>query len=97
MWNFSRLEAILKVLMNILLGLLFLGLGIAMVVFAQQIWNFTGAIDFVEKYMPGNTKAFIQLVGVVIVILSLFFITGLGSTITGPIGDTLGKLFGQSK
>lgn len=81
--------------MTILLGLGFLVVGVLLVVFAQQVWNFTGAIDFVESKFPGNTKAFIQLTGVILILLGILFITGLGETITGPIGETLGKAFGR--
>lgn len=78
-----------------LIGIALLGIGICFVIFAQNIWNFTGSIDFVEKYFPGNTRAFIQLVGVIMVILGMLFITGLASWLTEPLADTIGKLFGQ--
>jgi len=81
--------------MNILLGLAFLAVGVLTVVFAQQIWNFTGAIDFIESRFPGNTRAFIQLAGVVLVLLGILFVTGLGSSFTKPIGQTFGQLFGR--
>ncbi len=81
--------------MTILLGLGFLVVGVLLVVFAQQVWNFTGAIDFVESKFPGNTKAFIQLTGVILILLGILFITGLGENLTGPIGETLGKAFGR--
>ena len=78
-------------------GLILLALGVVTVIFAQNIWNFTGAIDFVENKFPGNTKAFIQLSGIVLVILGLLFLTGLGDGFTGPIGETLGKVFSGGK
>ncbi len=81
--------------MTILLGLGFLVIGVLLVVFAQQVWNFTGAIEFVESKFPGNTKAFIQLTGVILILLGILFMTGLGESITSPIGDTLGKAFGR--
>jgi len=81
--------------MTILLGLGFLLLGTVTVIFAQNIWNFTGAIDFVESKFPGNTKAFIQLVGVILILLGILFITGLASSVTGPISDTLSKVTGH--
>jgi len=75
-------------------GLVLLPIGICFVIFAQNIWNFTGSIDFVEKYFPGNTRAFIQLLGIVMVLLGMLFITGLGEWLTGPIGESVGRLFG---
>lgn len=81
--------------MTILLGLAFLVIGALAVIFAQNIWNFTGAIDFVESKFPGNTKAFIQLVGIVLILLGILFATGLGSSVTGPISDTLSSIFGR--
>ena len=81
--------------MLIILGLVMLVIGALMVVFAQQVWDFTGAIDFVESKFPGNTKAFIQIVGVVLVIIGLLFLTGVGGFITQPIFDQVSHLFGQ--
>lgn len=81
----------------ILMGLAFLVIGIATVVFAQNIWNFTGGIDFVENHLPGDTKAFIQFVGVITILLGMLFITGLGGWLTGPIGESVGRLFGISQ
>ncbi len=76
-------------------GLVILPIGICFVIFAQNIWNFTGSIDFVEKYFPGNTRAFIQLLGIVMVLLGMLFITGLSNWLIQPISDTAGSIFGN--
>jgi uncharacterized protein involved in cysteine biosynthesis len=76
-------------------GLVILPIGICFVIFAQNIWNFTGSIDFVEKYFPGNTRAFIQLLGIVMVLLGMLFITGLSGWLIQPISDTVGNIFGN--
>jgi uncharacterized membrane protein YidH (DUF202 family) len=81
--------------MTILLGLAFLVVGVLTVMFAQQIWNFTGAIDFIDSKFPGNTRAFIQLTGIVLVLLGILFVTGLGASLTDPIGQTFGQIFGR--
>ena len=76
-------------------GLVILPIGICFVIFAQNIWNFTGSIDFVEKYFPGNTRAFIQLLGIVMVLLGMLFITDLSNWLIQPISDTVGNIFGN--
>lgn len=81
----------------IFIGIIMLGLGIAMVVFRRQIYNFTGYIDFVEGWFPGGTNAFILVAGCALVLLGILFITGLGGSITSPINDQLKAVFGGVK
>ena len=76
-------------------GIVLLPIGICFVIFAQNIWNFTGSIDFVEKYFPGNTRAFIQLLGIIMILLGMLFITGIGNWLTEPLYDTLENVFGH--
>ncbi len=85
------------IIVMIIAGLAFFVFGILFVLFAQNIWNFTGNIEFIENYLPGDTKFFIQLCGVIMVLLGIMFITGVGETITGPLGDSLSSLFGGFK
>lgn len=79
----------------ILLGIVFLALGILMVVFAQNIWNFTGNIPTVENLFAGSTKGFIQLCGIALILLGMLFATGLAGWLTAPIADTLRSLTGN--
>ncbi len=76
------------------IGLIVFIIGILFVVFAQNIWNFTGGIDFIENHFPGNTRAFIQLLGVIMVIVGLLMVTGIGSWLVAPIANTLGGVLG---
>ncbi len=64
-----------------------------MLVFNQQIYNFTGAIDFIEKHAPGYTQGFIKLFSVVLVFLGILFFTGLGGFITTPIFQGIQNTF----
>lgn len=68
-------------------------LGTLDLVFARQVYNFTGAIDFVESHFPGYTQGFIKLVGVVLVIVGLLFFTGVGGSITGPLFEGIQHTF----
>jgi hypothetical protein len=74
-----------------------LGLGVALVVFRRQVYNFTGYIDFVEGWFPGGTNSFLLIFGLFLVLLGILFITGLGNSITGPITDQLKSVFGGFK
>lgn len=82
---------------SIFLGLLMLVIGVVIVVFRRNIYNFTGYIDFVEGWFPGGTNTFILFFGLALVLLGIFFITGVGSSITAPINDQLKAVFGGVK
>lgn len=68
-------------------------LGTLTLVFAQQIYNFTGAIDFVESRMPGYTRSFIKLMGVLFVIVGLLFLTGVATVVTDPLFEGIQRVF----
>lgn len=79
---------------NFLLGAALLALGIVIVRFAQNIYNFTGAMDFVERWIRAGTPAFIRIVGVVLVIFGLGMMVGLWGWLTQPIADGVKSLSG---
>ena len=68
-------------------------LGTLTLVFAQQIYNFTGAIDFVESRMPGYSRSFIKLMGVLFVIVGLLFFTGVATVVTDPLFEGIQRAF----
>jgi uncharacterized membrane protein YidH (DUF202 family) len=79
--------------MNFLIGIVLAIIGTLVLVFAQQIYNFTGAIDFVESRMPGYSKGFIKLMGIVMVVVGVLFFTGVGGFITQPILEGIQGVF----
>jgi len=81
----------------IIWGIIFIIAGIATVNFTQHIYNFTGKIDFIESHFPGNTFSFIKLIGVILVLVGIFMVTGLFGFITKPISDALNNIFGGLK
>ena len=74
-----------------------LALGIVMVIFRQQIYNFTGQIDFIESWFPGGTHSAEMVFGLALCLLGILFITGVGSWLTGPITDQLRGVTGGLK
>lgn len=83
--------------MLILAGLIMLALGVLLVVFRRQVYNFTGYIDFVQSWFPGGTNSFIMIFGLALVLLGILFITGIGGSFTSPISDQLKSVFGGLK
>jgi hypothetical protein len=81
-------------LFNIILGLSLMGLGLAMLKFWRGIYNFTGAIDFVERWVAAGTPAFIRIVGVVLVVFGLGMTFGIWTWLTQPIADGVKSLSG---
>lgn len=66
--------------------------GMALVVYREKVKRFTGDIASFEKYFgQGGTYTGILIVGFVIAIGSILFMTG---TIQGVFGKFLGPLFG---
>jgi len=47
------------------------------------IYNFTGQIEFAEKYLgtEGGSRLFIKLVGIIIILISWLYMFNLGSSI----------------
>lgn len=69
--------------MTYIWGALIVAVGILIIVFSEHIYNFTGAIDFVESRSPGNSRFFIQLLGVVMVLVGMIIFAGAGGLIFG--------------
>jgi hypothetical protein len=79
--------------MTIIWGILVIITGILGVVFTEQIYNFTGAIGFIENKFPGNSRAFIKLLSFVIVLVGILLLTGTSNFITGALGNFFSSLF----
>lgn len=63
--------------MRYLIGLFAFALGAVMVLKTEPIFSWTGAIAFAEKYLGvGESRLFIKLLGVVIIIVGMLVITG---------------------
>ena len=76
------------------LGVLLLVIGFLLLQFHQQVYNFTGELDFVVRWVPAGTTSFIKLVGVVLVILGMGMMFGLWTWLTQPIADAFSSAFG---
>lgn len=65
------------IIFKMLLALLLIPAGIAMIVYAEKIVNYTGKFDFAERwFLSGGTYTFIKLLGLGITILSFMWVTG---------------------
>ena len=63
--------------MQVLQGLLGMGLALLILVFRPRIKDFTGDIGFAERWFgPGGTWTFFIIVGVGVFVLSLMWATG---------------------
>ena len=83
-------------LFNIFLGFALLALGILMLRFQRSIYNFTGAIDFVERFWHAGTPSFIRIVGVALVIIGLGMMFGFWGWLTQPLADSVKSLTGSN-
>ena len=79
--------------MQFIWGFIITGVGILTVVFSDAIYSFTGAIDFIEKHLPGNSRGFIKLTGMALVILGILIFSGAIKFISGPFGDWASQTF----
>lgn len=81
--------------MTFFIQLLIIGLGTLLVVKTQWIYDFTGPIDFAEKYLgsEGGSRLFIKLMGVLMIAGSFLAMTGLlGAMVDGIFGSLLGRV-----
>ena len=65
--------------MRIVAGIFFIILGVLMMKYTVAITNYTGKIDFAEKYLKlglAGTYTWWRLVALVIIILSILWMTG---------------------
>jgi uncharacterized membrane protein YidH (DUF202 family) len=83
--------------MTFLWGALIVVVGILVVVFSENIYNFTGAIDFVERHAPGNSRNFIKLLGIIVIIIGIIVFSGAGGLIFGGILEWFAGLFSLNK
>jgi len=79
--------------MQFIWGFIITGIGILTVIFSEQIYNFTGAIDFIEKHAAGSSRGFIKLFGVVLVVLGILIFSGAVTFITNPLSDWAAQTF----
>jgi len=82
-----------NVVMNIIWGLIWIAVGMAMLIYNRQLYNFTGAIDFIESHWTAGTPSFLKLFAVALVIIGLSLATGVGGWLISPITDMAGKVF----
>ena len=79
--------------MRFILGPLIIVLGLLMIRYTVEITNFTGQIDWAEKYLGGGllagTYTLWRLVGLVFMILAALWIFGLLDVIGGPLAHLL--------
>lgn len=76
--------------MRFILGPLIIAAGIIMMKYAVPIANFTGMVDFAEKYMTGGlagTYSLYKLIGFALCILGLCYLFGLFNFIPTSIPD----------
>jgi hypothetical protein len=81
---------------NIFLGLAMLATGLLMLKFWRNVYNFTGAIDFVERLVTAGTPAFIKIMGIALVVIGLGTIFGFWGWLTAPLVDGIKGLSGQN-
>ncbi len=80
--------------MRIIVGLLGVGVGILMSLKSEWFLYNVGRLPSIEKYLGtfGGSRLFYQLLGVIIVIISTLYMTGvLGTVITSILGGLFGK------
>ena len=80
--------------MTFFIELLIIGLGMLLVIKTQWIYDFTGPIDFAERFLgsEGGTRLFIKLLGLLMIIGSFLAMTGLlGAMVDGIFGSLLGR------
>ena len=79
--------------MTFVWGALIAIVGIMVVVFSEQIYNFTGAIDFVERRAAGNSRNFIKLAGIIMIIAGIIVFAGASGLIFGGALEWFTGLF----
>lgn len=79
--------------MTYIWGALITLVGILTVVFSENIYNFTGSIDFVERRAPGNSRNFIKLAGIIMIIAGIIVFAGASGLVFGGILGWFAGLF----
>ncbi len=83
--------------MTFVWGALIVIIGILGVVFSEQIYNFTGAIDFVERRSPGNSRNFIKLTSIIMIIAGIIVFSGASGLVFGGALEWFAGLFSLNK
>ncbi len=83
--------------MQFLWGIPMIMTGVVMVLFSERIYNFTGAIEFVERRFAGGSRGFIKLFGVIVTILGILTLTGASGILFDPLGQWFVGLFSLKK
>jgi hypothetical protein len=81
---------------QIFFGLIGTGIGILMVLKTEAIYDFTGQMGWIEEHFRGfgGTRMFIKLLGILIIFLSLLYMTGM---LQNFMVGTFGKFFGGTR
>ncbi len=83
--------------MQFLWGIPMIIIGVLIVLFSEPIYNFTGAIEFIERRSAGGSRGFIKLFGVIVIILGILTLTGVGGILLDPFGQWFAGLFSLQK
>lgn len=76
---------------RILVGLLGIPLGVLIIIYRYQIKQFTGDMDFAEKYLGyGGTYTFLILLGILVSVFATMYAFG---TLQELMQSTLGRFF----
>ena len=82
-------------LQRFFVGLLFAGLGIAFVVYARKIVEFTGTSATLERYLGGGgTYNGLRILGTVVALFSILYAFGFMGAAVGGIGGFFSNLLG---
>ena len=78
---------------RILIGLIGMAIGILMVLKTETLLGFTGHIGWIEEHLRGfgGTRMFYNLLGILIVLVSLMYMTGMLQNVVVAI---FGRFFG---
>ena len=77
-----------------LLGLGLVAVGVLMLKFHRPLYNFTGNLDFIERWVTAGTPAFLKIFAVILVIVGMAMAFGLFGWLTQPLSDGFRDAFG---
>ena len=80
-------------LLSVFLGIMLVIAGILAVQFHKQIYNFTGALAFVERRVTAGTQSFIKLFGVFLVLIGIGLTFGLFDWLGTLLGEAVRSMF----
>jgi hypothetical protein len=79
---------------HIVLGIVFLGLGVVSLKYNYQLVGLTGNVSWVEKYLGGGgTYAFFKMVSVALCLGGFLYMTGLWGPLFSWVVSPLGQFF----